>query len=299
MNYYEHHIGDYIKNTAHLSMLEDGCYRRMIDAYYTREAPLPEDKKACYRLVRASSREEKVAVDVILAEFFVLESDGWHQKRCDSEIAKYSEKKPVAEEKRENDKERQKRARERRKALFEALSSHGINMPWNATTDALHNELSRVTACDESRTCHGPVTPPVTRDNTATQTPDTRHQSPDVNQKLLAHAVSPEYSRAQNPDSEPTTTTAGLLCRRIRDIGIADGNPSHPRLLALLAGGITPEEIESAAIDAKAKGKGFAYVLGVAEGRRRDASNVAALPAAQQKRSEAGEASGRAMRGAI
>jgi len=27
MNYYEHHLGDYVRDTAHLSMLEDGACR--------------------------------------------------------------------------------------------------------------------------------------------------------------------------------------------------------------------------------------------------------------------------------
>lgn len=92
MNYYEHHIGDYIKDTAHLSMVEEAAYRRMIDAYYTRESPLPVDKKACQRLARARSKDECTAVDVILDEYFVLREDGWHQKRCDEEIARFQEK---------------------------------------------------------------------------------------------------------------------------------------------------------------------------------------------------------------
>lgn len=41
MNFYEHHLGDYMRDTAHLSMIEDAAYRRLLDAYYIREAPLP------------------------------------------------------------------------------------------------------------------------------------------------------------------------------------------------------------------------------------------------------------------
>ena len=89
MNYYEHHIGDYIKATAHLSMLEDAAYRRLIDAYYTKGSPLPADCKTCYRLARATSKPERDAVDTILHEFFILEEDGWHNSRCDAEIANF------------------------------------------------------------------------------------------------------------------------------------------------------------------------------------------------------------------
>lgn len=181
MNYYEHHLGDYSKDAGHLSMIEHGAYRLLLDAYYTREGPLPTDRKACHRLARATSKVERDVVDTVLEEFFVLSDDGWRHTRCDKEIAKYEEKKPGAAEKRENDKERQRRARERRKQMFEVLSSHGINMPWNATTDQLHAEMSRVTNRDESQ----PVTQPVTRDNTATrhQTPDTSPQTPDLKAK--------------------------------------------------------------------------------------------------------------------
>jgi uncharacterized protein YdaU (DUF1376 family) len=86
MNYYSHHIGDYLSATAHLTLLEHGAYRRLIDVYYIHEAPLPGDKKQLYRLVGARTKEEKEAVDSILDEFFEEDADGWHQNRCDHEI---------------------------------------------------------------------------------------------------------------------------------------------------------------------------------------------------------------------
>lgn len=214
MNYYEHHIGDYIKATAHLSMLEDAAYRRMIDAYYTKEAPLPADRKACHRLARATSKPERDAVDTILDEFFILADDGWHQTRCDEELAKYIEKRPAAEKKQENDKERQRRARERRKQLFEELSSYGINMPWNATTEMLQAELSRVTSGGMSQ----PVTEPVTRDNTATQSPVPSPQSPDIKNNSSESRV----SGTEPPDSQlpENATRKGALSRQLRTLGI-------------------------------------------------------------------------------
>lgn len=92
MNHYPRHIGDWIRDTAHLSEVEECIYSRMIDQYYSREKPLPADKAGVCRLVRATSREARKAVDVILGEFFTQEADGWHQKRCDAELAKYAEK---------------------------------------------------------------------------------------------------------------------------------------------------------------------------------------------------------------
>ncbi|MGE0745273.1 MAG: YdaU family protein [Rhodospirillales bacterium] len=88
MNYYPHHIGDYASATAHLSLLEDGVYRRLLDWYYLDEKPLPADQKAIYRRVRAASDAEREAVDVVLAEFFTLSDGGYRHRRCDAEIAK-------------------------------------------------------------------------------------------------------------------------------------------------------------------------------------------------------------------
>lgn len=174
MNYYEHHIGDYLKDTAHLSMIEDAAYRRLIDVYYTRETPLPTDRKAVQKLARAQSKEERAAVDYVLDEFFELREDGWHQSRCDEEIEKYREKAPRAQEKRDNAKARQDKARARRRGMFDELAGHGVTPPWDTTTAELETLLSRY----QTQARHTPVT----RDSTATQAPDTSHQTPEVNQ---------------------------------------------------------------------------------------------------------------------
>jgi uncharacterized protein YdaU (DUF1376 family) len=92
MNYYEHHLGDYMRDTAHLSLIEDGVYRRLIDAYYAREKPLPADVADCCKLARVSGKTERDAVQYVLREFFQLADDGWRQKRCDEVIEKYNSK---------------------------------------------------------------------------------------------------------------------------------------------------------------------------------------------------------------
>lgn len=87
MNFYKHHLGDYDGATAHLSWDEDMAYTRLLRAYYRREKPIPDAEK--YRLVRAGSRAQRAAVDIVLTEFFALQSDGWHNKRADEEITAY------------------------------------------------------------------------------------------------------------------------------------------------------------------------------------------------------------------
>lgn len=99
MNYYRHHIGDYLRDTAHLSLVEDALYRRLLDLYYMRERPLINDVPAICRLIRAQG--DDCTVKAILTEFFVLCDDGWHQKRADFEIAEANE---AADRARENGK---------------------------------------------------------------------------------------------------------------------------------------------------------------------------------------------------
>jgi len=66
MNYYQHHIGDYLIETSHLTFLEDAAYSRLLRLYYHREEPYPADVAAVQRLSGARSKAEKAAVAVVL-----------------------------------------------------------------------------------------------------------------------------------------------------------------------------------------------------------------------------------------
>lgn len=92
MNYYPFHLGDYASATRHLSWDEDMAYRRLIDAYYTKEEPIPLDRRQVYRLVCATTQEQRDAVDVVLHEFFEETPEGWRNGRCDAELAAFHAK---------------------------------------------------------------------------------------------------------------------------------------------------------------------------------------------------------------
>lgn len=92
MNYYPFHIGDYASATRHLSWDEDMAYRRLMDAYYTREAPIPSDRRQAYRLACANTPEQREAIDVVLAEFFEETPEGWRNSRCDAELDAFQTK---------------------------------------------------------------------------------------------------------------------------------------------------------------------------------------------------------------
>lgn len=89
MNHYPHHIGDFNNATRHLTRVERSLYRDLLELYYDTEQPLNSDLAKLARRVIAVSDEERTALGVVLEEFFVLQDDGWHNTRCDAEIAKY------------------------------------------------------------------------------------------------------------------------------------------------------------------------------------------------------------------
>ena len=91
MNCYPFHLVDYAAHTAHLEPLEDLAYRRMLDAYYLREEPLPADPKDVARLIRLRAHESDV--ELVLVEFFTLTDAGWMHARCDTELAKLKDRK--------------------------------------------------------------------------------------------------------------------------------------------------------------------------------------------------------------
>lgn len=88
LNYWRCYTGDYIRDTLHLNMIQDGAYRRLLDSYYTTERPIPEDR--VYDVTRANTADEKWAVDSVLKEFFKKTARGFVNLRARKEIAKYA-----------------------------------------------------------------------------------------------------------------------------------------------------------------------------------------------------------------
>lgn len=88
MHHYPFHVGDYIRATAHLDIIEDCIYRRLIDLYMETEEPIPNETQQVIRRLRLGS--SGLILETILQEFFTLEADNcWHNSRCDAEISEY------------------------------------------------------------------------------------------------------------------------------------------------------------------------------------------------------------------
>ena len=92
MHYFQHNIADYRKDTAHLTLLEHGVYRQLLDQYYLNEKPLPLDQDKLMRLLCARSEGEIRAVLSVLGDFFEKVELGYIHKRCDAEIAAFQSK---------------------------------------------------------------------------------------------------------------------------------------------------------------------------------------------------------------
>ena len=88
MNFYKRFIGDYQRDTGHLTMIEHGAYNLLLDAFYATGQPLPLEQKTMRRLVRAISGVERAAVDAVLAQFWTKTDDGWVNARANKEIKK-------------------------------------------------------------------------------------------------------------------------------------------------------------------------------------------------------------------
>ena len=81
MNFYKRWIGDYQRDTGHLTMVEHGAYALMLDAVYATGKPLPRDGRRLRRLLGAVEPDEREAVKAVLDQFWTLTDDGWINKR--------------------------------------------------------------------------------------------------------------------------------------------------------------------------------------------------------------------------
>jgi uncharacterized protein YdaU (DUF1376 family) len=92
MHYYQFNIGDYRKDTGHLSLLEHGIYRLLLDTLYLSECPLPLDKNKIMRSHCIRTKEEKRAFMSVLEEYFSETEKGFINSRTEIQLAKIYEK---------------------------------------------------------------------------------------------------------------------------------------------------------------------------------------------------------------
>ncbi len=137
MNFYSFHIGDFSKSTAHLSWMESYVYRKLLDLYYSQESPLPANLHSVCRLVLATQKSQRAAVEAVLNEFFEKTEDGWVNHRVERELLKMREKIEASDQRKSNTNERMQRHRNLRKWYSDALRQLGVVAPFGIKIDEL------------------------------------------------------------------------------------------------------------------------------------------------------------------
>lgn len=96
MHYYQFNIGNYRRDTTHLTMVEHGAYRQLLDQYYMKEEPISLDMEKVMRTHCARDAVEVSAIEYVLSEYFEKTENGYIHHGCDELIAKYNAKSAMA-----------------------------------------------------------------------------------------------------------------------------------------------------------------------------------------------------------
>lgn len=235
MNFYKHYIGDFQRDTGHLSLTERGAYLALIHHYYATEKPLPNKIDALCRVAGAVTKAERDAVKAVMSFFEPMES-GLVHARIEAELEKAGH---VSSTNRDIAIKREAKRKADREAKNNAQNDH---------------EQSTIRAQNVAR---------IDDEQSTNQTPDTRHhKNPVVNK---THTEGLELVGELTP---------GKVCVFLTEQGIAHTNPAHVDLLEALRGGAVLSDFSFAANEAKNKGKGFAYLLKIAIGNLEKRKNA-------------------------
>lgn len=85
--WYRFYPGDFLRDTQHLSLEEEGAYRRLIDHYMMTGRPIPDDLHRIRRILRVSLQKTRCFLP-ILREFFIEKDGKLFHKKCEAELAK-------------------------------------------------------------------------------------------------------------------------------------------------------------------------------------------------------------------
>lgn len=85
--WYPHYVRDFRAKTSHLSLAEKGAYRALMDEYWERQGPLPNDDELLRRIIGATPKEFRKIRGNVLPYFEVL-GDTLVHKRIEEEISR-------------------------------------------------------------------------------------------------------------------------------------------------------------------------------------------------------------------
>ena len=88
MQFYSHHIGDFIKSTHYLTHEDRSVYLGLLWLYYDSEKPLTKNLSELAMKVKSTNE----TVDKLLSVFFIETPEGYINKRAEAELNKVYEK---------------------------------------------------------------------------------------------------------------------------------------------------------------------------------------------------------------
>lgn len=245
MNYYERHLGDWSKDTAGLSMLEEGAYNRLIDAYYAQEHGIEHDRR--YLVARAMSPAERKAVDAVLLRYFRREGVRWVKGRVEEEIAKAQAR---IERARENG------TRGGRPSKAKA-NPEGTQQKPSGLSVGSENGTQNGT---QEKALHTPSIHQVTT-TVATHTPlastDARGVCDDVPPVQVG-----QFEGHMDPPPKPIQATPAVIAAvALRKLGYLDIHGHHPGLCDALGEGVTQDHLLAIGERYAGTGKPGSYVI--------------------------------------
>jgi uncharacterized protein YdaU (DUF1376 family) len=309
MHHYPHHVGDFDKNTRHLSRLERCIYRDMLDLYYTKERALLADEGALFRLLLIRGPEEVAAARQVLSEFFELTDVGWVNGRCEEEIHAYHKNIQAAaaggraKAWRAVDKVirshiRVGQADEARALLAEFVGRHEhdeatraveemiANLEQSASDQGQLDLVAQAALASALQSAHGRARAGTVREVCAQAASNVREGCAQDASTLRAPAnQNQNQNQNQNhkPTPQPPTLIEGTgasaveLSAAFRKAGVGLSH-SDPSLVALARQGVSVEDVVAACEEAARSKKGkpitVAYVVGVLERWKREATET-------------------------
>lgn len=237
MNYWPRWISAIKKRTATLSLAEMGAYDRLLDHYYAEEQPLPADLDECCRIAVALTKDERKAVEKVLAKFFTMKPDGYRNERADEEIALALPK--IAAAKANGSKGG------RPKGTRKQPTENPPGFQQEPTPKAPHPQKVGGIEPDGS-------TPPAAGGDPA--------QSGEYEPPADAPLPGIEYAR---------------IAGQIRRAGMGSLDPGYPAFRALVDAGATADEFTGFVAEALTKSQPFKWLIGAVAGERTRAAALA------------------------
>lgn len=142
MNYYTHHINDYLTATIGLTIEEHGIYSLLLQHHYRLEVGIKTAD--AYKLLGATARKKREAVDSVLSQFFFFEENLWKNNRCIEEISRYKESQERTKNIRAAGVTRKQKSRDTRAALYSLASELGLDIHWKASANQLLTAIRSV-----------------------------------------------------------------------------------------------------------------------------------------------------------